>query len=142
MELEKCYSTNDEDFTFTELEDLISELESNGDLVVGYTYYEADFKRISGEDIVSVDRIIEDMDERLYDLVGEAAEDGCDASKEAVQELADLVAQWADKHADIKRYFTIVGKSRQKEITEEDLPAEYQSAVQAAAGGLTQVAIE
>lgn len=142
MELEKCYSTNNEDFTFTEFDDLVADLDGNGDLVVGATYYEADFKRVSGADIVSIDRVIEDMDERLYDLVGESAEDGCDASNEAIQELKDFIVQWVDKNTDIKRYYTIVGKSRQMQITEDDMPPDSQNAVQAAAGGLTQTAVE
>lgn len=140
--MEKCYSTNDEDFKFTEFSDLIDELESNGDLAVSATYYEADFRRITAKDIVSMDRVVEDMDERMYDLVGEAAEDGIDVSKEAEEELEAFLIQWCDKHADISRYYTIVGKSREMKITEADLPDDYRNEVHAAAGGLTQTALE
>lgn len=140
--MEKCYSTNDEDFKFTDFSDLIDELESNGDLAVGATYYEADFRRVTAKDLVSIDRVVEDMDERLYDLVGEAAEDGIDVSNEAEKELEAFLVQWVDKHADIRRYYTIVGKSREIKITAEDIPDNYQSDIQAAAGGLMQTAIK
>lgn len=140
--MEKCYSTNDEDFKFTDFSDLIEELESNGDLAVGVTYYEADFRRITAKDIVSINRVVEDMDERLYDLVGEAAEDGIDVSNEAVEELEAFLVQWGDKHAATSRYYTIVGKSREMKIAAEDIPDDYQSDIQAAAGGLTQTALE
>lgn len=122
--LEKCYSINDEDFIYTEFSELMNALQDNTHVVIGTPYYEADFKRVSAQDIVDVDRLIEDWDERLYDIVGECAEDGVDASQPAIQELEDFLLQWVNKNTDVHRFYTIVGNSREMHITQEDLDSE------------------
>lgn len=119
--MEKCFSTNDEDFNFTDFSELMGALKDNGDVAVGATYYEADFRHITGSDLVSVDRLIEDMEERLYDEVGECAEGGLDVSDEAAKELEAFLVQWAEKHTDLGRFYKILGKSREMKITEADL---------------------
>lgn len=120
-ELKKCYATDDSDFNFTEFGDLLDAIASEGPLEVGTIYYEADFRPVTVSDVVDVNRVIEDIDERLYDIAGESAEDGLNVSDEAVQELKSFLAQWATKHSDLKRYYKIVGKSREMKITEEDI---------------------
>lgn len=122
MELvEKRYSLNDEDFEFSELEDLMARLSDEGELNVGSVYYEADITPMSGKDLVRAESLIEDMEYRLYEEVGESADGGLDISKEARAELAEFLASWLDKHADIDRYFKFVGKTRVMRITDADM---------------------
>ena len=116
-----CYSTDDEDFCFHSLDEVFDDLASDGNLEEGAIYYEVDFRRMTGKDVVSVTRLIEDMEERLYDEIGEAAEGGLDVSNEAAEELEAFIAQWIDKHTDVNRYYKIVGKSRVLTVTAEDL---------------------
>lgn len=119
--LEKCYSIDGESFMYTEFSELMSALRDTCDVQVGTPYFEAEFKRVTAEDIVDVDRLIEEWDERLYDICGECAEDGVDASQPAIKELEDFLIKWVDKNTDVHRYYTIVGRSRGMCITQEDL---------------------
>jgi len=119
--MEKCFSTNDEDFNHTEFSELMEALKDNGDVAVGTVYYEADFRHITGKDLVDASRLIEDMEERLYDEVGECAEGGLDVSNEAAEELEEFLVQWAEKHTDLGRFYKIIGKSREMKVTEADL---------------------
>lgn len=120
-ELEKRYSTNDEDFGLDDFGDLMSDMEDDGSLAVGAIYYEADFRRMTAKDIVSVDRLMEDMEEALFDECGECAHAGLEASKEALAELEAFLLQWVEKHTDVTSYYKIVGETRPMQITEADL---------------------
>ena len=119
--MQKCYSVDDENFCYTEFSDVLDELYCSGDLQVGAVYYEANFERIDPTDIISTRNIIEDMDCCLYDLVGEAAEDGIDVDVEAENELEAILIDWLNRHSYISRYYTISGKSIEKKITEDDV---------------------
>lgn len=113
--------TNNEDFIFSDLRELVDDLQGNGDTAVGMVYFEADFRHITGKDLLSVDQLIEDMESRLHDEIGECAEGGLDVSDEAAEELESLLVQWAEKHTNLGRFFKIVGDSREMRITEADL---------------------
>jgi hypothetical protein len=122
--LEKFYSTNNEDFRHTDFGDLLAALEDDGALEVGTVYYEADFRRIAVTELVSAPLVLEQMEERLYDLVGECAEDGITPKEGAEQALKALLADWAEKHTNLSTFYRVVGKSRELRITADDLPAD------------------
>lgn len=119
---QKCYSADDETFNCDSVGDLIDGMD---DPKVGDTYYEADCRSVEVSDYVSkwsVLSLLEYMDERLYEQVGECYDNNAsDVSQEAKDELLDLLKTWAVKHIDVGRYWLIVGKSREMKFTEEDL---------------------
>lgn len=102
-ESQKCYSINDEDYSFTELEDaIIAALEKDMTIPVGtiITVWEGDAVKCKAGDFPAVD--IESMAERACDEVGECAEDWPDCGKEEESDLNEriraVVNQWADDH--------------------------------------------
>ncbi len=121
--MDKCYSTNDEDFRYTEAGDALDALASDGALVEGATYYEIDTKAVQLADYLSADRMLEAAEERLYDAIGEAAEDAFAANKEAMDELSSLLSAWAEKHL-TGHYWKCVGDARELTVTAADV-AEY-----------------
>jgi hypothetical protein len=120
--LEKCYSLNDEEFNFKEMGDLI---DAHEDPKVGTTYWEADCRPMQPTDGINthtVESLLENMDERLYEDLDEIYDNECsDVSDEAKAELHGLLHSWAIKHIDLSRYWKIVGKSRECKFTAEDL---------------------
>lgn len=119
---EKCYSLNDEEFNYSDIGEVIDMMD---DPKVGDTYYEADCVTLTpteGLNGYTVDSILENMDELVYDQIGECYDNQCsDVSDEAKAELLALLEAWANKHIDLSNYWKIVGKSRECTLTEEDL---------------------
>lgn len=120
--LEKFYSTDDEDFSHSDFGSLVDALDNDGELEVGRIYYEADFKRISITDLVAVPQLIERMEERLHDIVGECAEDGMKQRGDAEASLEALLTQWAENHTGLHTFYKKVGPSRKMRISESDMP--------------------
>jgi hypothetical protein len=116
-----CYSTNDEDYNLTSVGDVFDTLDSEGRLEVGTVYYEADFRRMTAGDVVSVEQVLDDMGERLYEEVGEIADDYPAATPEAKEELKAFLHAWVDRHANPTSYWIVVGKAREKRVTADDL---------------------
>ena len=120
--LEKCYSLDNEEFNFSSMANLI---ESCIDPQVGSVYWEADCKLCGPADGINgytVESLLEDMDERLHDDIGEVYDNECsNVTDEAKAELHDLIDAWAVKHIDLSRYWKIIGKSRECKFTAEDL---------------------
>jgi hypothetical protein len=123
--LDKCYSLNDEDFNFSELGDLI---DSHATPKVGEAYWEADSKPCRATDGINgytVESLLEGMDERIYEDVGEVYNNECsNVTDEAKAELHSLLEAWAAKHINLSRYWKIVGKSRECKFTAEDLASQ------------------
>jgi hypothetical protein len=112
----KCYSVDEETFNCDSLEELIED----NDLELGATYWEADAIEISHTDNIDVRGILENMDERLYEEVGEIADcDYSDVPQEAKDELKELIAGWATKHVNL-RYWK-VRNLKECKVTAEDL---------------------
>ena len=92
---------------------------------VGRVYFEADCETMTARDVIPhgfVDDLIEIVDERLYDDIGECAYDVLGGvTPEANLELDAFLLAWVEKNSDISRYWKIVGKSRECQITEGDL---------------------
>ncbi len=114
----EAWSTNNEDFTYKSLDDLI---DSNiGELEVGQTVYVGDGKRPELSKLCNVDEVIELIEIRGRDMGGEYAEGFMDdISPEAKQELDDLLKNWMKKHVAIN-FYTVHGV-REYVLTEEDL---------------------
>lgn len=112
-----AYSTNGEDF-YEEFCDISYDLEE------GSIYYEGEQMYIAPENCISsydVDSFLENLDCGLYDSIHAEEIDDCfqDVSKEAKEELLDLVKEWAGKHVKIP-YWNVTNVV-EKVATKEDL---------------------
>ena len=113
----KCYSTNDEDFDFSGIEEAAQECWDNGidEYAIGdiITLYEADCIPHKASDFSPF--MDEYLTERAYDDVGEECADGWQFSKEqskSLQKVVDeVIDKWADENNMHPRFYS-VGKSR------------------------------
>lgn len=119
--MEKAYSINDEEFNFDDPWDAMDELNRAGNLVEGAVYYEIDTKRVDPLEFLRAERILEEAEERLYDAIGEAAEDFYSVTTGAAAELDALLGEWAKKHLSDRHAWRCVGKSRELKVTAEDV---------------------
>lgn len=112
-----CWSYDEEDYSYSELGDLIDA--HRDDLEVGSIVYIGEAVHPSPTDFVDADDICEMLAERAYDRCGEFAEDFPDASKEAKSELDELLRAWCERHCQVTFYEVV--NSRPYTITAEDL---------------------
>lgn len=114
----EAWSTNNEDFRYSSLEDLIDS--NSGELTVGQTVYVGDGRKPKMSEFCDANDVIELMQNRCYDIGGEYA-DGFmdDISVEEKQELNELLKNWMEKHVAIDFY--TVHDVREYVLTEEDL---------------------
>ena len=117
------YSTDGENYSYETVGDALDELDSDGRLVVGTIYWEADFLPMEPQQALNAAQVLEEADERGYDLIGEAWGNPFSVPRDAQMELQNLLDAWAAKHVDMSRYYTISGKPRQLKVTDADLPA-------------------
>ena len=114
----KCWSLNDEDF-FGDWYDLIDTL----DHAVGTEYFEGDKVDVKISDYVNIHGIVsmlEQFDDRVYEDVGEIADcNFYNVSKEAKEELQEVIQQWAEKN--VKLPYWKVQNVVKKVVTQEDL---------------------
>ena len=114
----KCWSLNGEDF-FDDWCNLIDELEQE-ELRVGTEYFEGDKVDVKISDYVNIHGIVymlEQFDDWVYEDAG-----GCNfynVSKEAKEELQEVIQQWAEKH--VKLPYWKVQNVVKKVVTQEDL---------------------
>ena len=117
----KCWSLNGEDF-FDDWSVLIYELEQE-ELGVGTEYFEGDKVDVRTSDYVSIHGIMSmlaQFDDWVYEDVGEIADcDFYNVSKEAKEELQELIQTWAEKH--VKLPYRKVQNVVKKVVTQEDL---------------------
>lgn len=118
--MDKCYSTDFEEFNYTEAGDALDALANDGLLVEGAIYFECDCEQVALTRYLRADRILEYAADQIYDDVGEASEDAFSASKEAEQELDALLSTWAAKHL-TGQYWMCVGKAREIKVTASDV---------------------
>jgi hypothetical protein len=128
--MEKAYSADNEDFSYTDVSELLQALADDGELVEGKIYYEADTEQVSLVDYLKAERVLESAGEWLFDQVGEAAEDAYHASEAAESEWDAFVSEWAAKHL-TGRYWRCVGRSREIKVTPADV-AEHATTIAAA----------
>ena len=121
-ESQKCYSTDDEEFNYSDPQEVFEGLDGLGELTAGRVYYEADCHTPSTDNMLDVDSLLENADEQMYDLIGEVYDsEFSEASPNARAELQDLLNAWAAKHVSLSRYWVIDGKSRELKVTEDDV---------------------
>jgi len=114
----EAWSTNNEDFRFSSLEDLIDS--NSGELAVGQTVYVGEGRKPKLSEFCDADDIIELMQNRCCDIGGEYA-DGFmdDISPDAKIELDEFLKSWMEKHVTINFY--TVHSVREHVLTSEDL---------------------
>jgi len=121
-ESQKCYSTDNEEFNYSDPQELFDDLDGLGELTSGRVYYEADCHTPSTDNVLDVDLLLENADELMYDRIGEVYDkEFSEASPGARAELQDLLNAWAAKHVSLSRYWVIDGKSRELKVTEDDV---------------------
>jgi len=130
-----CYSINEEDFNLTSVGDVLDALDDEGWLEEGAAYWEADCRRMQASDVFSVEQVLEGMGERLYEEVGEIADDYPAVPPEAKAELKAFLTAWVEKHAPPNQYWLVIGKPREKRVTADDLPPNAKGVGLDAAGG-------
>lgn len=121
--MDKCYSTDGENFNFTEASEALQDLNGEGELFEGRTYYESDCEQVSLTRYLSAHQVLEWAEERMADEFGELSEDAFSVDGEATSELDALLAAWAEKHLR-GRYWRGVGETREIKVTAGDV-AEY-----------------
>lgn len=123
MTTQTFYSLDNESFNHDSLGALIDYMD---DPQVGDIYYEADgvtLQPTAGINDWTVETILENMDERIYDEIGDSYDtrECFEVSDEAKAELRQLLEAWATKHIDLSRYWKLIGDSRERRFTAEDL---------------------
>lgn len=117
------YSTNNEIFDYETFGDLLDSLECETDLVIGMEYYSAKFEKEDLTKYLDADIILESADDYLYDNIPN--DDGWDlfqsATKDAKQELRDLLKEWTLKHLSKNIVYKKVGKSTKHTITGDNI---------------------
>lgn len=77
------------------------------DFDIGDSYYSGTVVEVKPESLVgkwTVDRILEQMDESLFEEVGEVAEDSLDLSQEKKDELFELIKNFMRDNASVTCY--------------------------------------
>ena len=121
---EKCWSVNGEEF-FDDWCRLIEELQDYeyDEIPIGTEYFEADKVDVKVGDYVNIHGIVsmlEQFDDWVYEDVGEIADcNFYNVSKEAKEELQELIQQWAEKH--VKLPYWKIQNVEKKVVTQEDL---------------------
>ena len=121
--MDKCYSVDEENYNLTEIGDVLDQLDLDGNLVVGHSYWEADAEELTPEYVITsnLESVLEQLDDRVYEDLGEVYDnDFMGASADAKAELKTLLIEWTSKHVNISRYY-IVKNSVEKFITDEDI---------------------
>lgn len=116
------WSIDDENYCFATAGDAMDALRDAGEDTTGREYYSMEVKPLTFAQIDPTDRVLEQMDEDVFDVTQEEDvypfADTTDAEKE---ELRALIAGWVAKHVDLTRFGTLGGTKRTFTFTEEDL---------------------
>lgn len=114
----KVYSANDEDFNYTEIDDLLND---NPDLEVGDVIYVADAKKPTIKQLVDYEDIYETIICRASDIGGDFGEDWSYClNKEAGIKLEEALKRWAKKYLEPVNFYS-VGRSEEYVLTVKDL---------------------
>lgn len=113
---EICWSGDRENFNFDSLYELLcneAHLEEGAELEFGEAYKPMMHALCDSDDILCM------MGERASDIAGEYAEDFPDCTKEAIEELDQILKSWFEKHITVNFYGV---KNVQKyTVTKEDI---------------------
>lgn len=123
-EMKKRYSTNDEDFRYDSVEEVLQALADDDLLHAGQVYYEADCQPLTAQRLLNAAQVLERAYEIGHDMIGEEGwDDPFLVNEDAETELQLLLVAWAAKFVNLSRYSEIVGKTRKITVTEADLRA-------------------
>jgi len=92
----KCYSYDEENFNYQELNDVLDHLAGSDALKVGAVFWEADAVQSPASYYFSIQRMLEDMGESAYDDAGEYSENFPDMKDEEITELESIIKKYLD----------------------------------------------
>ncbi len=115
------YSLNGEDFQEGCASEALQALDDDGRLTIGTEYRLGVSERPDPADFFDVDHLIEQMQERAYDVGGEFAEDYLtDLTEEQVQNLRQVVNTWLSSVKPQVNFFNVKNIQTFK-VTQEDI---------------------
>ena len=118
----KRYSINEEDFIFDSVSEVVDDMSNDGEgEPLGRTYYEMEVKPLKLESFIDTYRFIDDLQDKLYEEVGEASDMFSTITKDASEELKELLVAWARKHTNLESFWVADGLARKMKVTEADL---------------------
>lgn len=110
------WSSNQEDFDFSSLDDL---LDSNDELTVGDTVYIGTGTKPSPSRFLNMNHFLDSISNAAIDIGGELAEDILDPSEQDINELKSYIENWLTKHCNINFYEIV--NIREHVLTEQDM---------------------
>ena len=130
-----CYSTNGENYYLYDDGDFLG-----SGVEIGDTIYEGVSVKFTSSEFVNAESIIEEIADSAFGEVGEYAEDWPTLSKDDLTELEKVIGDFLDSKGQAPRFWGVTN-FRKRVLTEDDF-SDYQNDIQAANGGITQVAVE
>jgi hypothetical protein len=118
----KVFSVNGEDYWDNDWSSLIDRLMSEYETdnkadLIGKTYYEGDEILVPVKKMVNIDFLIQAMNETVWDIAGESADDWPGLNDEQKQELEQIITDYLIK-AKVREFFE-VENVKEKTITAE-----------------------
>lgn len=114
-EPEETWSTNDEEYGYDSLDELLEDTE----VAAGDVVYRGTKTRPDPADFIDVDTVLEHMGDTAYNYAGECAEDYTSSvTADGRAELKQLLQAWARKHA--QPDFFLVEDAQKYTVTAED----------------------
>ncbi len=122
------YGTDAETLYFDDFDDAMDALYNDARLEVGAIIYEADTETVDlGEYVAGeIDYMLERADEAIGEECGFEDPVLDNVTPEARKELDTLLRDWTAKHI-TGRYWTVVGKVRERAVTAEDIAAYHEA---------------
>jgi len=115
------YSLDDETFDLTSVASVLQTLSAAGKLAAGTVFYAAESQPIRTDALFDVPEILDLVDERAYEAVGEHYNNEFStAGAPARRELAQLLAAWAERHV-VPATWRQRGASRAVAVSAQDL---------------------
>lgn len=110
--IKQCWSMDDENFRYEELCDI-------PDVETGMMVFKGEAVEVSSRDLICAESILDGIGGVAYDLVGEIADDFPQVSKEAKEELEDILSSWIIRHCQPNFYRVV--NVQEHIVTQEDL---------------------
>lgn len=102
---EQCYSKNEDDWKVQDLNEFLSDLEDNDELVVGRNFCVGEPAYPCPTNFFHAGTLVDTAKENAYCEFGEHAEIfGDDIDEAAKEELEDFINAWAKKHVKVSFY--------------------------------------
>lgn len=118
------YGTDSETLCHDDFDDAMDALYNEARLEVGAIIYEADTETVDLGDYVAdgIDYLLESADDSIGESCGFEDPVFDNITPEARKELDTLLRDWTAKHI-TGRYWTVVGRVRERTVTAEDIAA-------------------